>query len=473
MKKMFIAAAVALLSTAAFADNLQLSEADLPAANKEIIKTGLNFGPLPAIAFDADKGFQYGAILNIYSFGDGSTYPNPKSTTYLETSFFTKGSKLIQAEYDSKYLVPGVRVSGSLSINLDGAFDFFGYNGYESYYTKNPTEYFLVKDQLDDKTAQKKYSPYYKMKRNYILAKVDFTGQIGDSDLYWEAGYDFQYYNNGAIDREIINKGKESDMMFPDAMPTLYESYCKWGLIPEELHNGGISSSVRLGMMYDTRDVEAAPTRGIWAEAHISAAPKFIGNTMGYARYNVTWRHYLPLIENKLTFAYRLNYLGTFGNQLPYYQGATFTRVGKQKDMDSWGGYGTVRGIYRTRITGLDVAMYNFELRWIPVAFPLFNQNIALGLSAFHDGASVIRGYDMSFKGNVADPDYVLQKALYESYMKQAEDAPGSLHSIHGTYGAGFRFIMNKNFIIAVEKGWTINKQDGDGGFYINLGYLF
>ena len=34
----------------------------------EIIKTGYNYGPLPAVAFDADKGFQLGALLNIYEF---------------------------------------------------------------------------------------------------------------------------------------------------------------------------------------------------------------------------------------------------------------------------------------------------------------------------------------------------------------------------------------------------------------------
>ena len=46
-------------------------------SNKEIVKTGINLGPLPVVAFDADRGFQYGALLNIYNFDDGSTYPNP------------------------------------------------------------------------------------------------------------------------------------------------------------------------------------------------------------------------------------------------------------------------------------------------------------------------------------------------------------------------------------------------------------
>ena len=35
------------------------------------IKTGWNFGVLPSVAFDADLGFQGGALTNIYYYGDG------------------------------------------------------------------------------------------------------------------------------------------------------------------------------------------------------------------------------------------------------------------------------------------------------------------------------------------------------------------------------------------------------------------
>lgn len=35
-------------------------------------KKGISFGPLPVVAYDADKSFQYGALLIIYDFGDGS-----------------------------------------------------------------------------------------------------------------------------------------------------------------------------------------------------------------------------------------------------------------------------------------------------------------------------------------------------------------------------------------------------------------
>ena len=51
---------------------------------KEIVKKGYSYGPLPAVAFDADKGFQLGALLNIYDFGDGTVYPNTCQQWYFE-----------------------------------------------------------------------------------------------------------------------------------------------------------------------------------------------------------------------------------------------------------------------------------------------------------------------------------------------------------------------------------------------------
>jgi hypothetical protein len=47
---------------------------------------------------------------------------------------------------------------------------------------------------------------------------------------------------------------------------------------------------------------------------------------------------------------------------------------------------------------------------------------------------------------------------------------------LHVTVGAGFRFIMNQNFIVCLEYGKPVgkySKQDGNGAFYINTGYLF
>ena len=66
------------------------------------IKTGWNFGALPSVAFDADLGFQGGALANIYYYGDGSQYPEYIHSLYAEAAYTTKNYGILRVNYDSK-----------------------------------------------------------------------------------------------------------------------------------------------------------------------------------------------------------------------------------------------------------------------------------------------------------------------------------------------------------------------------------
>ena len=465
ISKIFTLLSVSLLFAAANAQESQNVTDTLKTTKKEIVKTGYNLGPLPVVAFDADKGFQAGALLNIYDFGDGSMYPNTRQKLYLEASFFTKGSQLFVINYDNKFLIPGVRWCSTATLANDKAMDFYGFNGYMSKY-----DY--------EKIALGNYTPKYRANRLTFIFKSDFIGNIWKNKLFWEAGYHLNYTKQGynktqALNLDKINKNKDEDKMYPENEPTIFDLYRQWGIISEDEAWGGLNSSVRFGLLFDTRDKEAAPSKGIWAEAHVSIAPKWLGTTHPHYRYSATFRHYLPIVKNDvLTFAYRLNYEGTFGNYAPYYVLPYITVVGTNYDRDGMGGYRTVRGLMRNRVQGLDMATYNVELRWRFVNFTLWKQNIAFGLNVFSDGTMVTRNYDMSFKG---EEEY---REAYNAYMK---DAPESDRP-HITVGGGLRFIMNQNFIVAFEYGLPVSKfskdpiikkQDGNGAFYINTGFLF
>ncbi len=463
-----------LFCTALFA---QTTDESLPSEEKkELIKTGYNFGPLPAVAFDADKGFQLGALLNIYDFGDGSTYPNPRQQWYFEASFFTKGSQLFVVSYDNRFSIPGVRLSSTFTLTNDKAMDFYGFNGYMSHFDHEKVA--LGKDKENQESYI--YTPKYRLNRLAMLFKTDFTGNIWNNKLFWEAGYHLSYIKQGyknqqALNLEKINKNKEDYKMFPAEETPIFDLYRQWGIISEDEAWGGLNSTLRLGLMFDTRDKEGAPSRGIWAEAHATLAPKWLGTTNPYYRYSATFRHYLPLVKNDiLTFAYRLNYEGTIGNSAPHYVLPFITVMGASYDRDGMGGYRTIRGLMRNRVQGLDMASYNAEMRWRFVNFLLWKQNISFGLSAFSDGTMVTRNYDMSFKG---EEKY---RKEYDEYMalsgNRTSDRP------HITVGGGLRFIMNQNFIVAFEYGMPVSKfskdpfiknQDGNGAFYINTGYLF
>ena len=474
MRKILTLLSLSLLFTATYAMDSNNAVDSTKSAKKEIVKKGFNFGPLPVVAFDADKGFQLGALLNVFDFGDGSTYPNPRQKLYLEASFFTKGSQLFVINYDNKFLIPGVRWSSTVTLTNDKAMDFYGFNGYMAQY-----DYARIAEGKDKNSTSYIYTPKYRVNRLALLFKTDFTGNIWKNKLFWEAGYHFSYIkqgykkNNHALNLDKINKNKDENKVYPVEDPTIFDLYRQWGIISEDEAWGGINSTLRLGLLFDTRDKEAAPSKGIWAEAHVTLAPKWLGTTNPHYRYSATFRHYVPIVKNDvLTFAYRLNYEGTFGNSAPYYVLPYITVMGSNYDRDGMGGYRTVRGLMRNRVQGLDMATYNVELRWRFVNFTLWKQNIAFGLSAFSDGTMVTRNYDMSFKGKEED------RAAYDAYMKTApkSDRP------HITVGAGLRFIMNQNFIVAFEYGLpvskfskdpVIKKQDGNGAFYINTGFLF
>ena len=71
------------------------------AEKKEVTKDGWNFGALPTITYDTDLGFQYGALVDLYNYGDGSRYPKYNHKLYFEVSRFTKGSGINRFYYDS------------------------------------------------------------------------------------------------------------------------------------------------------------------------------------------------------------------------------------------------------------------------------------------------------------------------------------------------------------------------------------
>ena len=457
-----IAAIVLCIPSFAEKKNVQYNE------NGEIIKTGLNFGPLPVVAFDADRGFQYGALLNIYNFGDGSTYPNPKSWWYIEASAYTGGTWNLYLNYDNMEVWDNTRLSICTNYSNESALDFYGFNGYQSIYTYALDGFFdrmpgdgsgeFVFDTENpkgekafNKFNEKNKAPngFYRYSRQSFRAKADLTGKIANN-FFWEAGYTFYWINH----HEFTPQG------YTPVDGSLYGLYRDWGILNHTGENQFVSA-IKAGLMYDSRNVQNNPTKGIWAEAHAIVAPKWLGSSMDSYKISATFRHYVPIVQDKLTFAYRLAYQGFLGKNTPWYLMPFYSNMGYTRDYDAIGGYRTTRGLMLDRVQGLHTGFYNIELRWRFVDFQLWNQNIAFALSGFTDGAHVFKGYDLTNKTGV-------KPELYKKYIDTSRK-----DGLHASAGAGLRFIMNQNFIVAFEYARCFNRQDGKGAFYINTGFLF
>jgi len=247
------------------------------------------------------------------------------------------------------------------------------------------------------------------------------------------------------VDEKGLNEGKDEDLLPLDSL-TLYDDYVSRGYIQAEEAKGGLTNYIKLGLVYDTRDNEPNPMRGIWTEVLLTSYPGFMGSDFSYTTLTATHRQYFTLIENDLSFAYRLGYQQNLGDapwfMLPWYQSS-------YKMTEGLGGSKSLRGILKNRIVGNTIFMANMEARWKFLRTVIGGQNLYLALNGFADFGQVLTPYEVEGLSGAAD------------------------EGLHLSYGGGLRIALNENFIIAVDYGMASDVQDGNSGLYIGLGYLY
>lgn len=427
---------------------------DTQAQDTTAIKKGWSFVPFPVLGYDADMGFQFGALANAFYYGDGSTYPEYLHSIYAEASWYTKGSAVYQLFYDSKYLLPwNIRITADFAYLTEKSLDFYGFNGYQSAYHPE-----LEDDGSDDYISR----VFYRQERKLFRTIIDLQGNIIGPKLRWIAGFSLFDIRTATVDIDNINKGKKESNMLPDTS-LLYDHYVDWGLIAEDERNGGSTKMIKVGLVFDTRDNEPAPNRGVWSEVLFLTAPGFMGNKpYAFNKLAITHRQYFSLIKNKLVFAYRLSMQTTLGKQAPYYilpyQFSSFTKTTKP---DGLGGANTIRGILRDRVVGDGTAYGNLEIRWKFLKTILFNQNLYLALYAFYDAGQIIREREMDMSIVPADD------MASGRYFDQGSDG------LHQGLGMGLRVGLNENFVLVVDYGRALDRRDGVSGLYIGVGNIF
>jgi outer membrane protein assembly factor BamA len=427
------------------------SDSSAVAKNEGKVKTGWTFGGVPAIAFDSDIGFKYGLVLNFFNYGDGKSYPKYHHNLYFEWSRTTKGSGINQFTYDSEHLIPGIRVTSEFSYMTEQALDFYGFNGYETEFNA---------DYSNDEASDYLSRMYYRMDRKMLRIKSDFQGPITGPRFRWLAGFEFSDIKIGTVDIDKLNKGKDDADTLPH-IPLLFDKYVTNDLISDDQKNGGSVGVIKLGTVYDTRDGESNPSRGMWTEAQFLIAPSFLGSSgLSYTRLAVTHRQYFTLLPQKLTFAYRLSYQGKLSGEIPFYMLPFFYNTAPQYTRDGLGGSKTIRGVLRNRVVGDGVALGNLELRWKVLRTVIANQNFYIALSGFLDGGIVTQPYKL-------DMSALSQVQRDELGLLSTDE------SLHIGYGAGVRFALNENFIVAVDYGMAAKKEDGKSGLYIGLNWLY
>ena len=263
-------------------------------------KTGWKVSPFPAVGYDSNNGLQYGVFGDVYNYGDGATYPDPLQKFTFEVSHFTKGRSRLRLSFDSKYLIPRMRLTLSAIYCLDPLYQFYGFNG--------AAEPYVAEQNAKDAGLR-----YNSMRRSYFQGLANFQGTI-TGHLNWAAGATFWHYRTETFD---------GDKFGADASRTLYNEYVRLGLIGEKEKAGGNVLELRAGLAYNSRDVEAAPNKGINADLFLNGAPDLAGTGHGYLRLCANFAQFISIPVGFIAagdpvFAYHVGLQHTWGDA-PFY----------------------------------------------------------------------------------------------------------------------------------------------------------
>ncbi len=442
----------------------------LSAQDSANVRKGWTFGVLPSFAYDADLGLQLGLLSNVYYFGDGAVYPDYYHSFYVEAATTSKHYGLYRFAYDSKYLIPGHRLSIDLTYLPDKMCDFYGFNGYESSY---------VPEYADPTSDQYITRAYYKYQRDMFRFSADLQGTIS-KPWFWNVGIGLLHYDVGSVDVAALNKyAKNDEDKLPENVATLYDKYVSLNYITEEA-NGGLHPYLHGGITFDTRDRQQNPRRGIHADAYVTYYRNIINNYVGpinhplsgcvvYGntqrnglKFNASWRHYVPIVPNRLTFAYRLGTQLNLAGGNPFYLDSYLNQLYMQRVIyEGLGGANSLRGILRNRIVAPGVAFANVELRVQVVHFKIGKENFYIGLNPFMDAGMVVQPYPWCVKYDMADLESIFDDSR--------------LYDPHLSAGCGLKVAMNDNFVLSVDWATALDEQDNSkfSNLYIKMGYMF
>jgi outer membrane protein assembly factor BamA len=414
-------------------------------------KMGYNFGVLPLVGASTDVGFLYGIAFNLFNYGNGKIYPKYYQNLYLEASRTSKGGRTYQLFFDSEHVIKGIRLTADVSHLTEQALPFYGFNGTESVYDSKLE---------NDESAAYVSRMFYRYDRKLTRVLVNLQGSFGVTHLKWLAGVQTIKYDINHVDVDALNKGLSDSKKLPH-VDGLYDDYVKWGVIDNIEKNGGRLNLVSLGTIYDTRDNEPNPNKGVWSEAIIALAPGAVNPENGFTRLALTHRQYFTLIPKRLTFAYRLNWRQTITGKTPFYfLSYQLSSRPFSTNIDGLGGSNTIRGILRNRIIADGIAMGNAELRYKAWQTYWNNQNIYISLTSFYDAGIVTQKQDINL-------------ALVPTADRQHFFDTNKAGYLNQSAGIGLHFVMNQNFNVSFDFGKAFSQVDGTFGFYMGLGYIF
>jgi outer membrane protein assembly factor BamA len=200
------------------------------------------------------------------------------------------------------------------------------------------------------------------------------------------------------------------------------------------------TSELRAGIQYDTRDIEASPSAGMYHELSVRGGLGLLGSQSNYWGATLHARLYHRVVPGyeRLVAAWR-GIFDVMGGEVPFFLMPSF---GGLDGMDGLGGVFSARGLLKNRFQGPVKLLLNGELRWTPLSATLLSQQFDFSLVGFVDSGRVWSDLDLRDGGG-----------------------------LNTAAGGGLRVAWNREFVIRMDYGLGLTAPST--GFYLEFGQIF
>jgi outer membrane protein assembly factor BamA len=411
------------------ADEKRLSDEDL--SDK---REGMYFTGLPEFSSDPLNGFGYGVEGSLFFNGKKSN-PLFDYTPYqhrLDLVLFntTKDQREIALRYDAPYLFGSKwRMRTTAAYENNPNLVFFGTTEKSlqglSYYPAGDTSQQLLSaatysDYVAGLGSLNEYYNGYRKEEGIL--NVSFERSLYKSRVRLVGGYEFARVGISAL--------QASSLIANDAAAGTISGV-----------GVGNISMAQAGLVYDTRDLEPDPSRGLFAEITNEFSNKALGSSYDFNKTFLHVRWYYPLFPKtfgKVILATRFG-MGYTAGDAPFFEYQD--QWSSEGSIEGLGGAHTLRGYKQGRFLARVMNFGNVEIRIRFAQTDLFKQHLAFSIVPFFD------------VGGVWDSFARLNQT--QNYRYSA--------------GAGLRIAWNVSTILRFDYAYSPEDQQ----FFFNFGHAF
>jgi len=362
----------------AIAKEKRLSDDDLKDKKEGVYLTGE-----PDLSSDPEHGFGAGAEAQFYIDGKRTdpffAYTPYRAEIDLSAFYTTKSEREFDLVWDVPYIFDSQwRFRGACVYEIDPDHLFFGvtenslkplnyYPGNDS--SKTPVNNASFNDYSNNQVGSiANYNAYQQQEKSLAMSLEHswFEGKLRTL-----IGYEFdEFVTTTPLDN--------NSLLHEQAIEGLITGY-----------GASRTGEAKIGVAYDTRDLEHDPSNGTFAEITNQVASTALGSNFNYDRVFIHYNYYhrlFPQIFKRVVFAGRVGLGYTTGNA-PFYE--YLDQWSSEGDVDGLGGPNTLRGYTESRFAAPVMFLANIELRCRFWETDILKQHLAFYVIPFLDAGGV------------------------------------------------------------------------------------